>query len=114
MKRVSRAALGLEARPQSNFFDVSVILCLSAALSHSAVVDVDGRAKDVDPFEDAPVLLQNQADQSRGFSTHSTYSKSPETVGVQRLGAHAAPCRRSNSGLSALSALSAVGGRIPP
>ena len=32
-----------------------------------AVVDVDGRAKDVDPFEDAPVLLQNQADQSHGF-----------------------------------------------
>ena len=32
-----------------------------------AVIDADGRAKDVDPFEDAPVLLQNQADQSHGF-----------------------------------------------
>ena len=33
-----------------------------------AVIDVDGRAKDVDSLKHAAILLQNQADQSRGFA----------------------------------------------
>ena len=33
-----------------------------------AVVDGNGRTEDVDSLEDAPVLLQNQADQSHGFA----------------------------------------------
>ena len=33
-----------------------------------AVIDVDGRAKDVDSLKHAAILLQNQADQSHGFA----------------------------------------------
>ena len=33
-----------------------------------AVVDVNAWAEDVDPFEDALILLQNQADQRRGLA----------------------------------------------
>ena len=50
-----------------------------------AVVDVDGRAKDVDPFEDAPVLLQNQADQRHGFAR---FGRSEENARARNQGHH--------------------------
>ena len=50
-----------------------------------AVVDVDGRAKDVDPFEDAPVLLQNQADQRHGFAR---FGRSEENARARDQGHH--------------------------
>ena len=47
-----------------------------------AVVDVDGRTEDVDPFEDAPVLLQNQADQSHGFPRFGRSEEMPVRSGT--------------------------------
>ena len=77
--RLGDLALPLDDAPQRRlvpfvpvsllFLSVHTQVLLYVLLDgNPAIVDPDRRTEDVDPFEDAPVLLQNQADQSHCFA----------------------------------------------
>ena len=75
LRRLRDLALLLDDAPQRRLVPILPV----------GVIDGNGRTEDVDSLEDAPALLQNQADQSHGFAE---FAGAEEDAGARDQGHH--------------------------